>query len=90
MRRAFAVRLQPEAADQLRALDPKVRRQVREKLFWLGDHAEEIHHLPLSRDLSGFCKRRVGNYRIVYQVVMDGRVLVVHRIGHRKDVYDVD
>lgn len=90
MRRAFEVRLQPEAADQLQALDPKVRRQVREKLLWLGDHAEEIRHLPLHRELSGLCKRRVGNYRIVYQVVMDDRILIVHRIGHRKDVYDVD
>lgn len=90
MRRALEVRLQPAAAEQLRALDPKVRRRIREKLLWLGDHAEEIDHLPLHRDLAGLCKRRVGSYRIIYEVVMDDRVIVVHRIGHRRDIYDVD
>lgn len=90
MRRAFEVRVQPEAAEQLQALDPRVRRQVREKLSWLGDLAEEIRHLPLHRDLAGLCKRRVGSYRIVYQVVRDDRILVIHRIGHRRDVYNVD
>lgn len=90
MRPAFEVRLQPAAAEQLRALDSKVRRRVREKLLWLGDHAEEISHLPLHRDFSGLCKRRLGSYRIIYEMVVDRRILVVHRIGHRREVYDTD
>jgi len=90
MGQAFGVRLQAEAAEQLRALDSKVRRQIRSKLVWLGDHAEELRHLPLHRDLAGLYKRRVGSYRIIYQVLRDDRVLVVHRIGHRRDVYDID
>lgn len=90
MRSAFEVRLQPGAAEQLQTLDPKLRRQVRSKLVWLGTHAEEIRHLPLHRELAGLYKRRVGDYRIVYQVLVDDRILVVYRIGHRRDVYDVD
>lgn len=90
MGQVFDVRLQTGAAEQLQALDPKVRRQVRKKLLWLGEHAEEIRHLPLHRELAGLYKRRVGDYRIVYQVLMDDRLLVIHRIGHRRDVYEMD
>jgi len=90
MRPSFEVRLQPAAAEQLQVLDPEVRRRVRDKLVWLAEHAEAINHIPLRRDLAGLWKRRVGSYRIIYQVVRTGRILVVHKIGHRRDVYDLD
>lgn len=43
---------------------------------------------PLSGDLAGFWRYRVGDYRILASIE-DGNfiVLVVH-VGHRKNVYD--
>ena len=40
---------------------------------------------PLRHQLKGYWKLRVGDYRIVYQVV--GHEVWVLRIDHRKDVY---
>ena len=85
----FELRFQPVAAEQYRNLDVEVRRRIREKLLWLADHAEAIRHLPLSGDLAGLCKRRVGSYRILYQVVSEKRVMVIHAIGHRREIYDL-
>jgi len=84
---SFALHLQPLAAEQYRDLDTEVRRRIREKLLWLADHAEAIRHLPLRRDLAGMYKRRVGDYRILYQVVSAERAIVVHAIGHRREIY---
>ncbi|MCK7543600.1 type II toxin-antitoxin system RelE/ParE family toxin [Marinobacter bryozoorum] len=44
---------------------------------------------PGSEKLSGLERYRVrqGNYRIVYEVIDDQLVVIVVRIGHRKDVY---
>lgn len=86
----FEVRLQPEAQGQFRTLDAEVRRRVREKMRWLAEHAEEIGHLPLQGDLAGLYKRRIGSYRIIYELVVERRILVVHAVGHRRDVYDMD
>ena len=85
----FEVRLQPEALDQFRALDAEVRRRVREKMTWLAENAGEIRHLPLQRDLAGLHKRRIGSYRILYGLVVERRIVVIHAIGHRRDVYEM-
>lgn len=84
----FEVRLLPETIEQLQALDPSIARRIWEKLEWIGEHADQIRHLPLSSDLAGLYKRRVGDYRIIYEVILERRILLVHRVGHRRDVYE--
>lgn len=43
---------------------------------------------PLRADLHGYWRYRVGDYWVIARI-MDDRVLVlVVRVGHRKDVYD--
>ena len=42
---------------------------------------------PLRHHLKGYWKLRVGDYRVVYQVV--GQEVWVYRIDHRKDVYNL-
>ncbi|NOR82244.1 MAG: hypothetical protein GQ526_01990 [Ardenticatenales bacterium] len=37
--------------------------------------------------LSRFCKLRVGDYRVLYQVLRDEQTIVIHQVGHRRDVY---
>ena len=41
--------------------------------------------LPLRKNLHGHRKLRVGDYRIIYRI--DGKMIIVVKIGHRKDVY---
>ncbi len=44
--------------------------------------------LPLRRNLKGYMKLRVGDYRIIYSV--DKEIITVHviKIGHRREVYE--
>jgi len=30
---------------------------------------------------------RVGDYRIIYEVIHEEKVIIIHRVAHRKDVY---
>ncbi|MBU2573272.1 MAG: type II toxin-antitoxin system RelE/ParE family toxin [Elusimicrobia bacterium] len=41
---------------------------------------------PLRRSLSGLRKLRVGDYRVIYRI--QGRAVVILKIGHRKEVYN--
>jgi len=38
-------------------------------------------------DLAGLYKLRVGDYRVVYEVLHSEQVIVVHLIGHRREIY---
>lgn len=42
---------------------------------------------PLHGDLAGSRSYRVGDYRIVYQVLAKQQILGVLRIDHRREVY---
>ncbi len=41
----------------------------------------------LTGTLTGFFKLRAGDYRIIYKVRKDENLIVIHRIGHRREVY---
>ncbi|MFT4030221.1 MAG: type II toxin-antitoxin system RelE/ParE family toxin [Protaetiibacter sp.] len=89
---AARVRLLPEAADDVRALDGSARRIVLKGLKKL-EESPELCGAPLGSkanaqsDLTGFRKIVVGDraHRIVYQVLPDGTVVVVWIVGARAD-----
>ena len=55
--------------------------------------AEELsdqpqRHKPLTGQLAGLRRLRVGDYRSVFAILNSPERVVVLRVGHRKDVYE--
>ena len=44
--------------------------------------------LSLRRNLSGFFKLRVGNYRIINKIEKKEIIVLVISVGHRREVYE--
>ncbi|MEW6008725.1 MAG: type II toxin-antitoxin system RelE/ParE family toxin [Candidatus Omnitrophota bacterium] len=40
---------------------------------------------PLRQSLKGYRKLRVGDYRVIYKI--QGKLIMILKIGHRKEVY---
>ena len=38
-------------------------------------------------DLSSYYRYRIGDYRVIYEILEDEIILIVIKIKHRKDVY---
>jgi len=77
-----------ERAEQdLASLDKEVARRIVKKLKWLAENIESVRREPLTGNLSDFLKYRIGDYRAIYQVLEDERILVIYEIGHRREVY---
>jgi len=83
---AYRVELRPAAVRSLRKLDPQVRRRVQGAIAMLAQDPRP----PGARALQGRpgLRVRVGDYRILYTVDDDVLLVVVVRLGHRRDVYD--
>lgn len=81
----YRIELRPAAVRALRKLDPQVRRRVQGAIALLAQEPRP----PGARALQGRpgLRVRVGDYRIIYTVEDDVLLVVVVRLGHRRDVY---
>lgn len=83
----YRVRMLDAAVDDLSRLDKVVGRRIVKRLNWLAANFTSIKLEALTGDLAGFHKFRVGDYRIVYELLEDEQTIVIHQIGHRREVY---
>ncbi|MHB8340021.1 MAG: type II toxin-antitoxin system RelE family toxin [Mycobacteriales bacterium] len=81
------VTVAPSAARQLRKLEPDVRRRIQAALELLAEHPRPPSATQLVGG-SGEWRVRTGNYRIVYEIKDNELVVLVLRMGHRRDIYD--
>jgi mRNA interferase RelE/StbE len=83
---AYRIELRPAAVRALRKLDPQVRHRILGAIALLAQDPRP----PGARALQGRSglRVRVGDYRIIYTVEDDVLLVVVVRLGHRRDVYE--
>jgi len=81
------LRILDAAEDDLTRLDRAVAQRIISRIQWLAEHFDEIKPELLTGTLSGFFKLRAGDYRIIYKVRKEENLIVIHRIGHRREVY---
>lgn len=82
----YRIEFRPAAARALRKLDPQAQRRIQGAIALLARDPRP----PRARAMQGRpgLRVRVGDYRIIYMVHDDVLLVVVVRLGHRRDVYD--
>ena len=88
----FRIEISPDALNELSNLDEPIKHRITDKIEWLAINALTVthHHLTnLPRHLSGLCKRREGDYRILYWIYPNQRVIKIYGIIHRSTEYDI-
>lgn len=89
MNLAWKIEFEDMAKKELSRLD----RQVQSKIYrFLQDRIAKSENPrdygdPLRRNLFGFWKYRVGDYRVICEIRDEMLVVLVVRIGHRRSVY---
>ncbi|OHB75396.1 MAG: hypothetical protein A2Z34_04060 [Planctomycetes bacterium RBG_16_59_8] len=73
-------------------MDEPIRRRIADKIEWLAANAERTAHERLShlpKHLRGLCKRREGDYRILYWLYQSLRTIKIYGVIHRSTEYDL-
>lgn len=83
----YRIDFSPDGRASLSSIDKEIAQRVLDKLRWLAQNAERVHHLPLRGRLAGLFKLRVGEWRVIYDVSNAEKVVTIHKVGHRKEVY---
>jgi mRNA interferase RelE/StbE len=81
----FSIRIKASAAKALRRIPAADRHRVVEAIDRLVE--EPSAGGTLKGEFSGLRRLRVGQYRVAYEVMGDELVVLVIRIGHRREVY---
>lgn len=82
----YRIELAPAAARQLRQLPKAAQRRVATKIDLLKENPRPPGVETLSGN-TGFYRIRVGDYRVIYTARDDVLLVLVLRVGHRRDVY---
>ena len=82
----YSVEFRPAVLKSMKRLPKKELIRIKKKIDGLAKNLPD----PATTKMKGnnpFHSVRTGNYRIVYQIIEDQLVILVVKIGHRKDIY---
>jgi len=83
---SYEIQILPKATRQLKSLSIGVRQEVSRAIKSLADEPRSIGVKKLSGEKDIY-RVRVGNYRVLYQIIDKVLVIVVVSVGHRREVY---
>ena len=82
----YKIIFQKQAEKFFRKLDKNEQEQVAKKINELSNNPKLGK--PLVEKLAGLWSLRIGNYRAIYAIKNEELIVLVLKLGHRKNVYD--
>lgn len=84
---SFSLRIKPSAAKEIEGIEPKaVRQRVIARIQALAENPRPPGCEKLSAR-EGSYRVRQGDWRILYAIEEDRLVVLVVKVGHRREVY---
>lgn len=85
----WTIEFDPAAQRELNRLDKPISRRILRFLYQRVAKLDDPRQIGerLTGTLSDFWKYRVGDYRVICSLEHDRLVVLVLRIGHRREVY---
>ena len=82
----YKIVVRSRARKQLKKLSPDIQQRIISKLDYYSQVETPLFFAERLTDFSlGQYRFRVGDYRIIFDVVEDA--IVIHKVGHRREIY---
>lgn len=81
----YTIKFRPAVEKDLRHLPRKELIRIKKKIESLAENLPD-QAITKMKGNNNFHKIRVGDYRIIYEIHNDTLVILVVKIGHRKDI----
>ena len=82
----YRIEILPSAKKELAALQSKDRKRIDKNILSLGDDPRP-YGVKALKGGKNLYRLRVGDYRIIYEIRDRVLVVLIVRIGHRREVY---
>lgn len=84
---SYTFKLSSLAGDRIRRLDRGIAGRVMKRLAWLSENFEKMKPEALTGRYAGLFKFKIGDYRVIYSIDHEKKMLNVVLFKHRKDAY---
>ncbi len=82
----YQIEISKGASKQLKKLSKDIREKIEAKIQELVDEPRPDGVVKL-KDIENGYRLRVGDYRVLYKIYDDVLVVIVVKVGHRRQVY---
>ncbi|MDE0269112.1 MAG: type II toxin-antitoxin system RelE/ParE family toxin [Acidimicrobiaceae bacterium] len=82
---SYSIRIKRSATKELARITRQDREHLIRAIDRLGKHP--LTGKPLKGNLRGLRRTRIGDYRVVYQLLNSESTVLVVRVAHRREVY---
>lgn len=85
----YKIEFLKEAREELNRIDPIWKKRIISKLNILAENPDSLKNniKKLKGDLNNYFRLRVGNYRIIFSYENGKMIILIVRVGHRKEIY---
>ena len=84
---SYSVLLERQAEKELRSLPTAMLFRIDKRILALSDEPRPIGVLKLKGKESAGWRIKIGDYRILYVIDEEHKIIKIYRIKHRRDVY---
>ena len=85
----YRVDFTPQALEDISELDKIITERVVKKIDWLSQNFEAINPQALKGKFQGMFKLVIGDWRVIYTADFSDKIITVHLIGHRREIYKI-
>lgn len=82
----YRIEVKRSAAKAIKKIPKPDRKRISEKIDSLAEELPSPEITKLKGD-NPFHRVRVGDYRIIYEIQDEVLVILIVKVGHRKDIY---
>lgn len=85
----YKVDFTPHALENISKLDRTVSERITRKVEWLLENLDVVSPQPLKGKFHNMFKLIVGDWRVIYTADFGNKIITIHLIGHRKEIYKI-
>ena len=83
----YLVEYTPAAARQIRKLNKTIQARLKSKIAMLSENPRP-HGSKKLKGLENSYRIRVGDYRVIYKIHDDVLLVIIMKVGPRRNIYD--
>ena len=84
---AYRILYSETSRNQIKRLHPQIKAVVKSKIKRLQENPFAGNWLE--KELSGYLSIRTKRFRVIYKINKEKRIVEIHHVGHRKDIYEL-